>query len=319
MKFIIFFLDNHNLYLSYLARRKLEWFKFSRLNNEFRDDFPEESEAVMPWKTNESGHIEMKEGNPVFVHPDGREEPFNGDSVLIRIGELKEEAKGYRQKHSELKKRVQPILDNSEIQDVGEFLTKAKEAMELVKSYKEKGNPSAEEIEKVKEGVAELFEGRLKGKDKAHQAEVDKFKQDAAKNKETLHRMLVKGEFIRSEFLRDRTNVIPDMAYNTFGQNFVVEERENGKYPVIYAIDDKGEKIFSLQGSRYADPQEAIEMIVRSHPEKDRMLKPNSGGSSAKGGAGEKPFTGKTIPGSDKRAVSSNIERIAKGEIVVTK
>jgi|GEM_PF-1413352 len=270
----------------------------------------------MPWKLDEAGQVIIQDGNPVFTHPDGREEPFNGDSALIRLGELKNEAKTHRQKYSELKKKVQPILDASDIEDVGEFLTEAQEAMKLVKSYKEKGSPSAEEIERIKQGVAELFEGRIKEKDKAHQREVETRDQAIAASKNQLHRMMVKSQFEQSEFLREKTYVIPEMGYNTFGKNFIVEEKP-GEDPVVYAVDNSGEKIFSLQGSKYADPQEAIEILVRSHPKANQMLRTTPGGSGAGGGQEGKPFTGKTIASSDKAAASRNIDKIAKGEVVV--
>ena len=189
----------------------------------------------MPWKMSEGGAIETLDGNPVFVYPDGREGPLNGDSTLIQIGELKNEAKTHRLKYSDLKKKVQPFLDADDInlEDSTAFLTQAREAMKLVKEYKEKGNPSAEDIERVKQGVAELFEGRIKEKEKAHQREVEKLNQTVNSGKNQLHRMLVKSHFEQSEFLREKTHVIPEMAYNTFGKNFIVEEREN-EDPAIY-------------------------------------------------------------------------------------
>lgn len=292
----------------------LVWLK----NNENRDDIPKESEVGMPWKMAESGGIETQDGNPVFVYPDGREGPLNGDSTLIQIGELKNEAKTHRQKYSDLKKKVQPFLDADDIdlENPGVYLNQAREAMKLVKEYKEKGNPSAEDIERVKQGVAELFEGRIKEKDKAHQREIEKLNQALNSGKNQLHRMLVKSHFEQSEFLREKTHVIPEMAYNTFGKNFIVEEREN-EDPVTYAVDASGEKIFSMNGSKYADPQEAIEILVRSHPQRDKMLKTTSGGSGAQGGARDKAFVGKTIVASDMEAASRNIEKIARGEVIV--
>lgn len=271
----------------------------------------------MPWKVDDAGQMEIMDGNPVFIHPDGREEPFNGDSALIRLGELKNEAKTHRQKYAELKKKVQPILDAADIEDVGAFIGQAREAMELVKSYKEKGNTSAEETERIKQGVAELFEGRIKEKETTHKREIENLSSTIRKQKEKLHRMLVKSQFDQSEFLRDKTNVIPEMAYNTFGKNFVVEEGSDEEDPRVFAIDNSGEKIFSLQGSKYADPQEAIEILIRSHPQRDKMLKATSGGSGAQGGSGSNSFFGKTVDASDRTAVSNNLEKIAKGEVIV--
>jgi len=272
----------------------------------------------MPWKLDDNKNVVMQGENPVFVHPDGREEPFNGDSVLIRLGELKNESKDRRQKYSDLKKKVQPLLDSEYAEDLDGFLSKARESIELVKNYKEKGDPTATEIDKIKEGVAELFERRIQDKEKAHLRELETRNNVITEKTKQLHRMLIKSEFDRSDFLKEKTHLIPEMAYDTFGKQFIIEESD-GKDPKVFALDDTGEKIFSLQGSKYADPQEAIEILVRAHVQRDKILKSSSGGSGAQGGSGSKQFTGTTIDASDSQAASNNLEKIARGEVVVTR
>lgn len=271
----------------------------------------------MPWKKDEDGQIMIENENPVFVHPDGREEPLNGDSVLMRIGELKNEAKGYRQKHSELKSKVKPILD-AEIEDVSDFLSRANEAMQTVESYKKKGAPSADEIEKIKKSVAESFESRMKEREKGYKKQLSELENTIKDKEKRLRSQLVRGAFDASDFISQKTNMIPETAYNTFGHRFVTEETDDGKTRV-YALDSNGEKIYSLKGSSYAPPEEAIEILVKSHPQKDKLLKSNSGGSGAQGGSNAGTFTGRTIDASDYEAASKNLEKIASGEVVVTK
>ena len=269
----------------------------------------------MPWKKSSEGDVVVENGNPFFVHPDGREEQFNGDSTLIRIGELKNEAKGYRQKHSELKKQVQPILD-ADIEDVSGYLAKANDAIDLVETYKKDGTPGAEEVEKIKQNVAATFEGRITEKDKLHKKEIETLKGSLKEKDGSIKRQIVRSAFDASEFIRDKTYMLPEHAYDSFGNKFVVEEKDG--IAKAYGVDVNGEKIFSLSGSGYADPEEAIEIMVKSHPKRDKLLRSGPGGSGAKGGSGQKPFNGKTIDASDTQAASQNIDKIASGEVVVT-
>ena len=270
----------------------------------------------MPWKKNDSDQVVVENGNPIFVHPDGREEQFNGDSTLIRIGELKNEAKGYRQKHSELKKQVQPLLD-ADIDDVGDYLTRAKEALDLAETYKGKGAPGAEEIERIKQSVAATFEARIAEKDKLHKNEIETLGGLVKEKENSLKRQLVRGVFNASEFIRAKTYMLPEHAYDSFGNRFIVEEKDGDTK--AYGLDANGEKIFSLKsGSGYAEPEEAIEIMIKSHPKRDQLLRSGPGGSGAQGGAHDISFTGKTIDASDTMAASQNLEKIASGEIVVT-
>ncbi len=269
----------------------------------------------MPWKKNDSDQVVVENGNPIFVHPGGREEQFNGDSTLIRIGELKNEAKGYRQKHSELKKQVQPLLD-ADVDDIGDYLTKASEAINLVESYKSKGTPGAEEIEKIKQNVATSFEVRISDKEKLHKQEIDSRDATIKERDDSIKSQIVRGIFNASDFIRDKTYMLPEHAYDSFGHRFIIEEKDSLKK--AYGLDANGEKIFSLTGSGYAEPEEAVEIMVKAHAKRDQLLRSGPGGSGAKGGSKEVSFTGKTIDASDTQAASQNLEKIASGEIVVT-
>ncbi|OQY25970.1 MAG: hypothetical protein B6244_14530 [Candidatus Cloacimonetes bacterium 4572_55] len=268
----------------------------------------------MPWKTDESGNVLIESGNPIFQHPDGREEQFNADAMMLKLKELTTESAKHRGKYNQVKKELQPLLDAG-IEDVPEYLKSASEAISLVKTYKEKGNPGVEEIERIKEGVASTFEARLSEKEK-HYSKLLNEKEDVIKHKdEMLRKQLIKSAFNSSDFIRKKTNMIPEFAYDSFGKHFIVEEKDGDLK--TFALDSNGDKIFSLQGSNYADPQEAIEILIKSHPQKDKLLKSGSGGSGATGGGATPAFTGSTIDGGDQGAISRNLEKIASGEVAV--
>ena len=268
----------------------------------------------MPWKTNEDGSVLIDAGNPVFQHPDGREEPFNADAVMLKVKELTTESAKHRNKYNEVKAALQPFADAG-VEDLPQYLQDASEAISLVKTYKEKGNPGVEEIERIKKSVASTFEVRLTEKDKIYAKAIGE-KDEAMKTKDKLlHKQLVKGFFDTSEFLREKTNLLPDFAYDSFGSRFIVEQQ--GEDLKTFALDSDGEKIFSVQGSSYAEPHEAIEILVKSHPQKDKLLKSGGGGSGAQGGGSVPSFTGRRIDASDQAAASRNLEKIASGEAVI--
>jgi len=269
----------------------------------------------MPWKTDDNGNVMIDAGNPVFQHPDGREEPFNADAMMLKVKELTSESAKHRNKYNQAQANIKPFIDAG-IENIPEYLETAKEAISLVETYKEKGNPGVEEIERIKQGVAASFESRLAEKDKVYTKTLEE-KEAALKRKdETLRKQLVKSAFNSSDFIREKTNMIPEFAYDSFGKHFVVEEKDGELQ--TFALDANGEKIFSLQGSSYADPQEAIEILIKSHPQKDKLLKSGGGGSGAQGGGNKPPFTGRTIDAGDQAAASRNLEKIASGEVVVT-
>jgi hypothetical protein len=268
----------------------------------------------MPWKTDEAGNVMIDAGNPVFQHPDGREEPFNADAMMLKVKELTTESAKHRKNYRQSQGNIQPLLDAG-IEDIPQYLKEASDAISLVKTYKEKGNPGVEEIERIKQSVASSFESRLTEKDKVY-AKALKEKDDAMSAKDKLvHKQFVKGFFETSEFLREKTHLLPDFAYDSLGSRFVVEQE--GEELKAYALGNDNEKIFSSQGTSYADPHEAIEILIKSHPQKDKLLKSGSGGSGAQGGGSAPQFTGRTIDAGDQAAASRNLEKIASGEVVI--
>jgi len=268
----------------------------------------------MPWKKNEDGNVIIDAGNPVFQHPDGREEPFNADAVMLKVKELTTESAKHRSKYNEVKGKLQPFVDAG-VEDLPQYLQDASEAISLVKTYKEKGNPGVEEIERIKQSVASTYEGRMAEKEKLYAKTITEASDTLKQKDELLRKQLVKSAFNTSDFIREKTNMIPEFAYDSFGKNFVVEEKDGALQ--TFALDSDGEKIFSLQGSSYAEPHEAIEILIKSHPQKDKLLKSGGGGSGAPGGGNAPAFTGKTIESGDSGAVSRNLEKIASGEVAI--
>jgi len=136
----------------------------------------------------------------------------------------------------------------------------------------------------VKAGVAESYEGKIKDIDTQHQHQISSLETNIQRKDGAIRNLIIKGAFDRNEFIKDRTVLTPDIAYDSFGKYFVVEDGENGIS--VYAVDRSGEKIFSkAKPGEYASPDEAIELIINDYPQKDNIMRTTSGGSNSGGNA----------------------------------
>lgn len=240
----------------------------------------------MPWKIDSAGNMVVQEGNPVWIYEDGKEAGFNAEFALKRIGELKQEAKDNRLKAAEANNQLKIVADAG-IEDLEKFIKEAQKALDIVKDLKDGDLVKAGEVEKIRAKYEEQAEAKVKKVKEALEAQVNEAN-DKLKNKDlAIRKLLVKGAFDASEFIREQTVLFPDMAYMYFGGQFeVVEQGEDLK---VYALDKSGERMLSLKNpGQYADPEEAIEMMVMDHPQRDKILIRGAKGSGALGGQDNK-------------------------------
>jgi len=141
---------------------------------------------------------------------------------------------------------------------------------------------------------------------------------DARKNAESalaerdgmIHSLLVENAFTSSAYLREKTNLLPEFAYATFKRHFSVEYQD-GK-PVVAAKDKAGNALFSASNpSAYAGPEEAIKMLVESHPQRDKLLKP----AAPNGGSGALPGGTNPAPGGTKTSRDIIAEGLRAGAL----
>jgi hypothetical protein len=99
--------------------------------------------------------------------------------------------------------------------------------------------------------------------------------------------------------------------------NFKVED---GK---VTAYDRAGNRIMSKKNvGEYADPTEALELLVETHPQKDALLKAPSAGGAGNGGAGGARGGGNVMKRSDFDALPSSQKpligaKVAAGEMTI--
>lgn len=235
----------------------------------------------MSWKTDENGAIVVTDGNPVWIYESGpekdKEAPVEFGKTLATIQNITKESIGRKEKIAELK-AITGKIEEAGIEDFDAFVEEAKKAMETVKNLTDQQQAQAGEMERVKQGITEGFNRQIESlKEAARKSDAEWRAKLDAKQK-AIERLIIKGAFETSDFLREKTVMLPDMAYSYFGDRFRVEERDGDL--VGYAVDRQGDKIMSLKNpGQYADPSEAIEILVSEHPQKDRLLRMDASGS----------------------------------------
>lgn len=263
----------------------------------------------MPFKKDADGKLVTQEVNgqllPVFVHPDGREAPFDGDSTVATISRLNGEAKTHREAKEAAETALKPFKDAG-ITDVAA----AVKALNTVKNLDEKNLIAAGDRDKA---VSEA----VKSVEEKYAPIVKK----AADLEGQLNSHLIGGAFAGSKFIAEKFAAQGpagvEIARALFGNRFKVED---GK---LAAYDANGQKIFSrTRHGEPADAEEAIELMVDAYPHKASLLKGSGGsGSGAQGGGGgggKKSYTRAqfdALSPSERMAVS---QAVGKGEAALT-
>jgi hypothetical protein len=232
---------------------------------------------TMPFKFNADGSIALADVNgaklPVFVHPDGKEAPFDADTTIGTISRLNGEAKSHRERAEKAESTLKAFEG---ITDPGAAL----KALSVVKNLDDKKLVDAGEVERVKAEVLKSVQAQY---------------EPIVKKAETLERELygekIGGAFARSKFIADKVAVPADLLQASFGRHFSIE---GGK---VIAKDANGNQLFSrTKHGEPADFEEALEMLVDAYPHKASILKgSNASGSGAAssgaGGGGKKTIT----------------------------
>lgn len=209
------------------------------------------------WKLDENGNIVTRDGNPVYVNTNGDEQSVAVDT----ISRLNNEAKTHR----EAKEAALEKLKAFEGLDAA----KAREALEMVAKLDANKLIDAGKVDEVKSQITAQLQGQIDEKTKALtdlQAKYDN--------------MIVNNLFANSEFIRNNVAVPRDMFEAKFRGNFKVE---NGQV-VVYGND--GNRLYSKErAGEYATPEEGLRILAEAHPNRDTILKANTGTGTGSNGA----------------------------------
>lgn len=215
------------------------------------------------------------EGNPVYVHDDGKEIGFDAKSAVDRINAVNSEAKGHRIRAETAEKTLK---DFEGITDPAA----AKKALETVKNIDEGQLIAAGKVEEIKNAAKRTAEEAVA----AANAENSRKLEEANKKNEELTGQLysekVGSAFSNSAFIKDKIAVPADMLRDSFGKYFKIEDGEI----VAYESDGKTKVYSRKDHGTPAKFEEALEIIVDRYPNKDHLLKGTGSGSGGRQGNG---------------------------------
>lgn len=242
------------------------------------------------WKM-DGDKIALTNGNPTYVDSDGKEMTVDFQTISRLNGEAAN--------HRKAKETAETSLKAFEGLDA----TKAREALELVGKLDQKKLIDAGEVDKVRATISGEFTKQL-----------DEVKGTLTKKQERINALLLNQAFGGSDFIRDNIALPMDFVRSFFGQFFSVDENEN-----IVAKDATGNQLFSTKrAGELASFDEAIEILVNRHPQKDTILKMNTGNGTGNQGNGNR--TARTMRRADFDQLlpaqkAEAAQRMGKGEL----
>lgn len=217
------------------------------------------------WKLDDNGMVVLNDGNPVYIDSNGREMVVKHDTV----SSLNAEAKTLR----EQKQAAEAKLKDFDGLDA----KAAREALEKLGKIDAKQLIDAGKVDEVKAQIQAEFTKQLNEK--------DTLLTSLQKNLDDMH---VNSVFSTSDFVRNGIAVPIDMFEASFRNNFKVED---GK---VVAYDKSGNRLMSKKSvGEFATPDEALQLLVEMHPQKDVIMKADYGSGSGSNGSGGSRGTGR--------------------------
>lgn len=247
------------------------------------------------WKMDADGKIELKDGNPIWVDANGGEGVINGDTIRNLNGEAK--TLRTRAEAAEAKAKAFEGLDAAA----------AKEAIDKLSKIDQAKLIDAGKVDEVKAQITAQYTTQLAEKDKALSALQTSYDTERINNL-----------FSGSDFIRERVAMPRDFFEANFRNNFKIEQ--DGK---IAAYDKSGNRVMSEKNiGDFADPNEALELLVNRHPQKDAILKADTGNGTGNGGNGGTRGQGRFMKRSefdklDPVKQSEAAGRMGKGELQI--
>ena len=246
---------------------------------------------ALVYKSLEDGSgIKMDEnGDPLVVDDEKDEKEFGVRALDLynKIPALQAEAKAYREERDKHKTKAEAFgeLDPEEavakLKALGDLdIEEARAALDTVANLGDADREISAEIDKAKKATADGYKTKMRDIDEAWSRKAQVLKETVSVKDASIRRLLIKGAFDSSVFIKDQTVLPSEIAYNTFGKYFQIDE-DTLK---VSAIGYDGEKVFSVANpGEFASPEEAIELLIERYPQRDSIMRTTSGGSGAGG------------------------------------
>jgi len=260
----------------------------------------------MKYKVTENGNIAVdKNGLPIVVNDDNSEIAIDAIHLYGAVTSLAEESKTRKEKIKELSTKLESY---SGIEDP----VAAAQALKDIETLKDVDLKNKGELDRIKEEMEDAWKGKMDNQKVEFEKALQSQDQLNNKLKEGLFKSMVATQFHQSPLFagEDRsTTMSSNVAVKVFGDNFKVEETDEGENIVVGHIN--GKPIYSSERpGEIASFEEAIPRIIEASGEK--IMKDSTGSGS---GGGKGIFSGRVIDVKDTKSFGSNIEAIAAGKI----
>lgn len=239
-------------------------------------------------------YAEVRDGKPVYVHDDGKEVPFDAQGTIKTINDRGAEARDRRIEKEQAEARLKMFE--------GIDPEAARKALETMSNLDAKKLIDAGEVDKVRSAAKTEFDRQVEALKKEYEPHL--------KERDSLRHQLdtfrLDTQFNQSEFIKKRTAAPVSLLRAEFGRHFYFENGE------LYAKHQDGNPVFSRANpGNPAKFEEAIEILVDSHPDRDQILR---GSGASGGGAG-----GTRTSGDGKRRITqAAFDRLSPADQMAT-
>lgn len=223
------------------------------------------------WKVDAEGKIEVKDGNPVYVDSNGREQTMDAG----RITQLNGEAMSHRTRAE----AAEAALKQFE----GIDPAKAKAALDTVAKIDQKTLIDAGEVDKVRSEIESAFTGQLTEAREALEAANAK-----------IDNMRLTSAFGLSKYVDQHVAIPVDVLAASFGSRFKVEN------DILVPYGPDGQKMYSKEhAGQVASFDEGLKMMIESREDKASFLRAEPKGGTGNDGKGGERGQGATITRAD--------------------
>lgn len=217
----------------------------------------------MAWKKDEDGKLIVDDsGNPIRVDTNGSETAIDDNYIST----LNSEAASRRKELSDYKSKFDGIDPKA-----------AKEALQKLESIDLSKMVESGEVEKIKSQISQSYDGKIGELTKQLEGSNAKIRS-----------LLVSNAFSASQFIKEKTTLLSDIAEAYFGKNFEVRDGQ------AVGLDVNGNPIYSTKNpGQLATVDEALEAMINNHPQKDHILRgsgAHGSGTHPNGGQSTKKF-----------------------------
>ena len=218
------------------------------------------------WKKNDDGTIAADaDGNPIVINASGAEQSVKHDTVLTTNAE----ARTHRTAREAAENALKAYEVNGKLLDPAIAI----KAVDTMRNIDAKTLVDAGEIDKVRDTIKAEYAQQIGERD-------NKINDLTGR----IDGMLIDGVFKGNTFINENVAMPADFFQAAMRNQFKVED---GK---VVAYDRTGNRLMSKKSvGEYASADEALELLVDMHPQKDTILRaPTAGGSGGGGGGGQR-------------------------------